>query len=128
MNPFKTARSAMITAAIVVILIVLAIGAWQKYRSQAAQGRLDRGQHEALGNSARDAIATQGDVGARERKSDELTRTNEKEIRDAKGADARVDPAVRDAGFAGLCKRASFRNSPTGRVRCPPPAGVAKAR
>ena len=35
----------------------------------------------------------------------------EKEIRNAKGADAPVDPAVRDAGLASLCRRAAYRSS-----------------
>ena len=121
LNPFKTARSAMITVAIILILIVLAMGAWQKYRSQAAQARVERGQTKALGESARDAIATQGAAGARERASEELTRTNEKEIRDAKGADDRVDPAVRDAGLRAQCRRAAYRDSERCRLLAAPP-------
>lgn len=110
-NPFATIRSAAITLAVVALFAILAYGGWQKYRSQAAQGRLERGQTEALGNSARDAIATQGTAAARETASNDLTRTNEEEIRNAQGADDRVNPAVRDAGHRSLCRRAAYRNS-----------------
>lgn len=117
-----------ILVGLVGLLVFGGLRACQKLRSVEAQSKVDTAQGGAFKNSAADAINTQSGVNERERESEAVTRTNEEDIRNAKGADAAVDPAVRDAGFAGMCKRPSFRNSPTGRVRCPPPAPVAPAR
>jgi hypothetical protein len=84
----------------------------QQAKQMAAQSKMDRGQAGAARESAKDAIATQGNVSAAQAAGEALTRTNEKEIRGAKGADAKIDPAVRDAGRAALCRRAAYRDSP----------------
>ena len=83
----------------------------QGKRMAAAEKRVEQAQTSATVESARDAIATQGAVGETQAAGEELTRTNEKDIRNAKGADAAVDPAVRDAGLASLCRRAAYRAS-----------------
>ena len=125
-------RSRLIGAAVVLALVVFLLlwgpAACNAIRSLTVQNRVNQGQSDALTNSARDAIGTQGDVAGNATASEDTTRSNERNIRDAKGADAQVDPAVRDAGFASLCKRPSFRNSPSGRLRCPAASGVAPAR
>jgi hypothetical protein len=93
------------------VLLIAGPAACNKIRSMKAQAELQEEQSQALGNSARDAIATQGAAAARERESDQLTRSNEEEIRNAKGASEAVDPAVRDAGRRSLCRRAAYRDS-----------------
>jgi hypothetical protein len=125
-----TRQIAMLIALVILIAFVVFAGpaACQKIRSLAAQGRVTAAQGSAYQNSAADAVATQSGANERQSESEATTRSNERTIRDAKGADAAVDPAVRDSGFASLCKRPSFRNSPTGKLRCAPASGVAKAR
>ena len=83
----------------------------QRARVAAGEKRVERAQSGATVESAKDAIATQSNVAEAQSAGEELTRTNEKEIRNAKGADAAVDPAVRDAGLASLCRRAAYRSS-----------------
>lgn len=94
---------------------------------QAGQHRVDQGQLGALANSSADSSATQGNVASNAAASEDLSRSNEQDIRHAQGADQIITPASRDSGFASLCKRASFRNNPANRVRCAPPAVVAGA-
>jgi hypothetical protein len=76
---------------------------------KAAQ--VEAAQSGATIESAKDAIGVQGNVAANEAAGADLTRTNAEEIHHAKGADQAVDPAVRDAGLASLCRRASYRAS-----------------
>lgn len=104
-------RIAVVAIFVICVLGFLQVQSCQRERTQAAQSRVERGQTEALSSSAKDAIAAQGAAAARERASEELTRTNEKEIRNAEGADAEVHPAVRDAGLRSLCRRAAYRDS-----------------
>lgn len=103
---------ALVAGLLLLALITLGPAACNKIRSLGAQQRLKQGQTEALSNSARDAIASQGAAAARERASEDLTRTNEEEIRHAEGADAPVAAPARDAGIASLCRRASYRHDP----------------
>jgi hypothetical protein len=104
----------------ILILLFLAVtlgpAACQRIRSQGEQSKLDRGEAGAFQNSATDAIQTQSKANQREQASEDVGRANEKEIRDAqaKGDDA----AVTAAGFRGLCKRASFRATESGKLRC----------
>lgn len=92
----------------------------QQRRQDAAEGRLKDEQTGALGDSAKDAIKTQGDVAGRERESEALGRQNEKEIRDAEGASDAVNPAVRDAGLRSLCRRPAYRDSQRCKLLQPP--------
>lgn len=102
----------LIIAVAVLALILVTVGpaACQKIRSQGAQSRVQQGQAEALSNSAQDAIATQGAVNERERASEELTTANEKEIRNATGAEIKIHPDVSAAGLRALCVRDAYRN------------------
>lgn len=120
--------AALVLVVVAVLILLWGPAACQKIRSLTAQGRMDKEQSGAFHNSAADAVGTQGEANKRESESEATTRSNERTIRDAEGANDAVNPAVRDAGFASLCKRASFRNSPTGRLRCPAPGGVEKGR
>lgn len=122
MKFLATTIGKVVTALVVVALVLgfLQLRSCQQARQQAAQSKVDRSQAEAAHTSAADAVNTAGGVAANQMASEDLTRANDREIRNAKGAEAGVDPAVRDAGFASLCRRPSFRNSPTGQLRCPP--------
>jgi len=114
-------KAVAIIAAVILLLAFLQVRSCSQARQKAAQSKLDKGQAGAAQESAKDAIATQGEVTTFQSKSEDLARANEKEIRDAKGADAAVDPAVRDAGLASLCRRASYRDTEQCRVRRTPP-------
>ncbi len=107
-------------AVLVLLFGVLQVRSCQQDRQRAAEAKLERGQAGAAQESAKDAIATQGNVSAAQAAGEDLTRSNDKEIRDAKGADAAVDPAVRDAGLASLCRRAAYRDTERCRLRQPP--------
>lgn len=77
-----------------------------------AEAELAGNQVEAVQRSAEDAIDTVGAAGERETASEALTRSNDKEIRNAQGADAPVAAPVRDAGLASLCRRSSHSRDP----------------
>jgi len=108
-----------------VIVLLLAVGLFvrscDKRRSQAAQTRVERSQAEAASNSAADAVNTVARSGEAERASEDLTRKNERDIRNAKGANTAVDPAARDAGLRALCLRRAYRADPRCRVFKPDP-------
>lgn len=113
MIPQLTVRIvAMIVGALLIIaVLIFGLTECQKRRSQAAQARVERSQAEALSNSAADAIGTVARSGEATAASEELTRSNEREIRNAPGANDAVNPAVRDAGLRALCKRGAYRDS-----------------
>lgn len=98
-------------AAVLLVLGWLQLRSCQKDAQTAAEVGLAKGQQGAQTNSATDAVTTQGAANRRERESEDLTRANEREIRNAKGADAAVDAAVRDAGLLALCRRAAYRDT-----------------
>ncbi|MEQ7873837.1 hypothetical protein ABDK56_07505 [Sphingomonas sp. ASV193] len=84
-------------------------------RAEAA--RVEAGQHSAATESGHDAIETVANAAARDAGDEALTRTNEKEIRNARGANDRVDDAVTRAGIDGLCRRAAYRDGERCRLR-----------
>jgi Flp pilus assembly protein TadB len=102
----------IVAAAIAVLVVWAAFHFWQKSRSQAAQSRVERSQAEAASNSAADAIGTVARSGEDAAASEDLTRSNERDIRNAAGADDKVNPAARDAGLSALCKRQAYANDP----------------
>jgi hypothetical protein len=79
---------------------------------EAAQSRVERSQTQAASNSAADAVNTVEASGEASRASEELTRNNSEQIHAAPGAGDRVNPAVRDAGIAALCRRQAYANDP----------------
>lgn len=107
-------RYIIIVAGIVLLglAIVLGVHSCDVRHNRAAQTRVDSAQGEAASNSAADAISTVARSGEAERASEDLTRTNEQQIRAAEGSNAAVNPAARDAGIAALCRRAAYRNDP----------------
>lgn len=115
----------LIIAALAVLALILAI-LWldgcEERRSIGAQQKVERSQGEAQSNSARDAIATQGQVNANEQASADVGRANEKEIRDAEGSNQAVSGPANAAGRASLCRRAAYRDRPECRVFFAPPS------
>ena len=107
-----------IMIAMIALLIALAgPAACRKLNSESARARLGEESARAASRNGEDAVATVGAAARREQQSDALTRDNEREIRDAQGADARLDPAVRDAGLGGLCRRPAYRDDQRCRLR-----------
>jgi uncharacterized protein HemX len=107
--------------AFIVGMMLFGVSQCQKRRSEAAQSRVERSQAEAASNSAADAIGTVARSGETERASEDLTRSNDKEIRNAQGADERVGAGVNAAGLRALCLRHTYRNDPRCRVFKPSP-------
>jgi Tfp pilus assembly protein PilV len=102
----------IVLVAAILLVSLFGLRQCQERRSQAAQSRLERSQAEAASNSAADAIGTVSNSAASERASEDLTRTNDKEIRNAQGADERVGAGVNAAGRAALCRREAYKNDP----------------
>jgi flagellar biosynthesis/type III secretory pathway M-ring protein FliF/YscJ len=113
-----TRQVVVIAALVLLIAAVVFIGPamCQKIRSQGAQSRMDAEQGNAMSNSAADAVGTVARSGEEAAASEELTRENEKEIRNAQGADERVGAGVNAAGLRSLCRRAAYRDHPRCRV------------
>lgn len=105
------ATALAIAVAVAIVAILLLLSQCSALRTAGTKARVDQEQTGALSNSAADAVTTVANSGAREAASEELTRTNEKDIRDAEGADEAVTPAVRDAGLRSLCRRDAYRDS-----------------
>jgi hypothetical protein len=104
---------AMVVGALLLVgIIAFGVRSCDKHRSEAAQARLQRDQGSAQSNSAADAVSTVAASSAASEASEELTRQNEQLIRAAPGASDKVNPAVRDAGIAALCKRQAYANDP----------------
>lgn len=104
---------AIVVGVIVLIALVgLTVRSCDKRRSQAAQTRVERSQAGAQANSGADAIGTVQRSGEAAAASEALTRSNEQQIRSAQGANDKVNPAVRDAGIAALCRRQAYANDP----------------
>lgn len=102
-----TAR--LILAAIILVGVAWFWNSWITGQAAKTDARLKENQVEAAVSSGQDAVGTLGGVMAGEDKTDMITRENNDEIRNAEGADAPVDPAVRNAGLRGLCRRAAYR-------------------
>jgi hypothetical protein len=102
----------LLAAVILIAVIVEGVHSCDVRHNKAAQSRLEASQAQAASNSAGDAVNTVAASGASERASEDLTRTNEQQIRAAPGANDKVNPAARDAGIAALCRRQAYRNNP----------------
>lgn len=103
---------ALVVGALVLIAAIgFGVSQCSKRRSEAAQSRVERSQADAASNSATDAIGTVSAAGTRETASEDLTRSNEREIRSADGAAERVKPGVDYAGRKALCSREAYRAS-----------------
>ena len=104
-------------ALIALLIALVGPAACRKINGETARARLGEETAKAASRNGEDAVATVGAAAQREQQSDALTQTNDREIRDAQGADATIDPAVRDAGLGGLCRRPAYRDSERCRLR-----------
>ena len=104
-------------AAAALALLLAGPAACKRAERLAAEQRISTEQQRSAASSARDAIETIGTSNSRERQSDELSIRNEREIRDAQGANLSVDPSASRAGLNGLCRRAAYRDSERCRLR-----------
>lgn len=111
------------TVAIVVGVIIIAILALSvpsclaKQRAERAQARADKEMSRSAIESGRDAVNTVSAANDRERDIEGITRENDKEIRNAEGANATVGRGVGDAGLDSLCRRSAYRDSERCRLR-----------
>lgn len=100
------------------VLAALALGtvllwnAWGAASTAKTEAKLGANQTGAAIASGADAVATLGQSARAEAATDSITRENDRAIREAPGADAPVDPALRDAGLRSLCRRAANRGKP----------------
>lgn len=104
-------------ALLAAVLVTAGPAACRKIRGLEAERRLAVERKDAATASGADAVETVGSAAARERASDTLSDTNEREIRYAQGADVRVDDRATAAGIDGLCRRAAYRDSERCRLR-----------
>ncbi|MEN3973127.1 hypothetical protein WJS89_10645 [Sphingomicrobium sp. XHP0235] len=104
-------------AIVLLILVLFSCSQWDARRSAEAQSKLDRKQAEARSESATEAIETIDTTNDKAAESEDLTARNAKEIRNAQGADERVNPHVARAGLDSLCRRAAYRDSERCKLR-----------
>ncbi|KQY96399.1 hypothetical protein [Brevundimonas sp. Root1423] len=113
MNPFRTFSRLAVFLMAFLIIGLLAMG-WWVITAPGRESAAKAGQVIAQGQTAagRDAVG----ITAADAKADAATaninRENENDIRNAPGADARVDPALAAAGRRGLCRYEAYRNRP----------------
>ncbi|MEA1071296.1 hypothetical protein [Sphingomonas sp. LY160] len=106
------------TIAVIVGLVLMALaftiipGCVREWRSERAQSRVDNAQAGAAQTSAGEAINTVAASGQSEAASEDLTRSNERDIRSADGAGERVGAPVDLAGRRALCRRAAYATDP----------------
>lgn len=103
-----TLRAAIYVAGAIAIILALAWLYSAITAKPKAEARLGRNQATAAQESGSDAANTVGQAGDRETADATLTRSNEKDIRNAEGADAAVAAPARDAGLRSLCKRRAY--------------------
>lgn len=97
--------------------LIFGTGQCSKRKSLEAQSKLDKAQTGAVIESGMDASNVQAGIATNDTATADLGRQNEKEIRDAKGSDAVVDPAAHAAGLRALCRRKAYSNRPECRVQ-----------
>ena len=102
---------------LVVVIAFAGPAACRKLHTEQARARLGEEQARAASKSGEDAVATVGAAANREQQSDHMSENHEQQIRNAPGADAPVDPAVRDVGLGSLCGRAAYRDNERCRLR-----------
>lgn len=111
--PAKLARTIIVVLTVLVLLsLVFAVRSCQSARTAKTVEKLATGQTDAALKSGTDAVNTIGNRMDADASTDATTRENEDAIRNAEGADAPVAGGVRDAGLAGLCRRAAYRSDP----------------
>lgn len=107
-----SAMGKMLLVLALVMAILFGVRQCQKARQAGREASLSAELSKAVSESGKDAVGVVGAVSGRNTATDEITRENADAIRNAQGAGAPVDPAVRDAVLGGLCKRAAYRSDP----------------
>jgi hypothetical protein len=103
----------VLAAAGVAILLVTAIVLHvMNGAREAAEARVGAEMGQARAKAGADAGLIVDDAHAAQTASEDLTRKNADAIRNSKGADQALDPAVLDAARRGMCNRASYRDRP----------------
>jgi predicted membrane-bound mannosyltransferase len=110
----------LIGTLVAILVLIAAVGltvrSCDKRHSQAAQSRVEASQGAAKSESAADAVNTVSSAGERESASETLSRTNERDIRNAQGANVAVNSDVDLAGRRALCLRSVYRSDPKCRM------------
>ena len=106
------AKVSLVTAVALILLALFGWHEWRVMRTAKVETRLATGQAGAALASGRDAANTIGKRAEADAGTDTVTRENDHAIRTAPGADAPVDPALRDAALRGLCRRTAYRHDP----------------
>lgn len=109
-------RRLIITAlagfALIILLTLFGWHEWRASRTARTEARLAAGQAGAALASGQDAANTIGNRMDADASTDTVTRENDNAIRNAAGASAPVDPALRNVALRGLCRRAAYRHDP----------------
>jgi hypothetical protein len=108
MRPRLPTTPAMWIALVAGILAVILLSSWawnsfKRGQAVKTQERVEDGQAGAAQGSARDAIATHGNVAANAAATEETGDRHEETIRNAPGADQVLDPGVNRAARRGMC-------------------------
>lgn len=101
----------------VALLAAVAVGwflitAPARNAAAAKAARAEAALADSRTRSAADAVEITARSGARDAAADRLTQETRDAIRNAPGADQRLDPALNAAGLRGLCRRAAYRGRP----------------
>lgn len=100
------------------LLLVALVAAWWlvtepgRRKARETAWRVESALSGSHGQSAREATEIIVNSAARDAVGDQLTRENSDEIRSASGSNQPVDPALRDAGLRGLCRRPAYLGDP----------------
>lgn len=104
-------------ASALVLAAVVALGWWfvtepGRQRQRAAEAEVSAKLSDARTKSAADAISIQDGASDAAAASEQLSRESADAIRNAPGADQRLDPGLNRAGRERLCRRAAYRDHP----------------
>lgn len=113
--PFPASLTARIILGAVAVLAA-GLLVWGVYHAitarPKAEAKVATNQTQAAQQNGADAVNTVGAAQDREAAENDLSRENERTIRNAEGANAPVAAPARDAGIAALCRRAAYAHDP----------------
>lgn len=115
MTGWATRNGGRILIALLVLALLAAIVVQRSCsaaHTATATAKLATGQAGAAIASGHDAADTIGNRMASDADGDAITRENDDAIRNARGADAPVDPDATAVGLRSLCRRAAYRRDP----------------
>ena len=110
-----------LTAAGIALVLILAVvvGVMTHNARSAAEAKVSGAMTAARVEAGADAGQVVDSAHTAATASEDLTRKNADEIRNAPGASAALDPALNDAGLRSLCRRAAYRGRPECAVQQP---------